>query len=153
MDNIENKVINSTNVDISKWKQVLIDSLSKKDRDLFINGKAAVELYIKAEKTTKEISQITGFHRNEILRLYNKCLQIDKNGEIYGFTALIPYKRVKDYSRTSLENSRKYTGAFSLLLETYPNIKEKIINSYLNRNKIKKEIRVLVKDLLYFMKV
>lgn len=139
MNDIENKVISSESMDISKWRQVLINNLSEKDKEIFINRKMAIELYIKGEKTIKEISEITGFHRNEITRLYNKCIQIDKDGKIYGFIALIPYKRIKNYSRTSLNNSNKYNGAFSLLLAKYPNISEKIVNLYLNRNKIKVE--------------
>ncbi|MCT4618772.1 MAG: hypothetical protein N4A62_05225 [Marinisporobacter sp.] len=153
MSNIKNKVINSQNTDLRKWKKVLIDNLPDKDKELFITRKKAVELYIIGEKTTNEIVEITGLHRNEIVRLVERCLYTDENGCIYGFTALIPYKRVVNYNRTSIKDSNKYTGAFSLLLEEHPDIQRKIIDLYLNRSKEKikeksKKISYIYKEFL-----
>lgn len=153
MSNIKEKIIISQNIDISKWKKVLIDNLSSKNKEVFMRRKEAVELYITTEKSTNEIVELTGLHRNEIVRLVKRCLYTDEKGEIYGFTALIPYKRIVNYSRNSINDSDKYTGAFSLLLEDYSDVKERIIDLYLNRSKVKikeksKKISYIYKEFL-----
>lgn len=65
---------------------------------------------------------------------------------IWGYRALIPRKRIKQYERQSLPvlskdtELSKMTGAFTLLLKQYPMIKDTIDNVYLGR-KNKQEVR------------
>lgn len=133
----------SGNIDLSKWKTVLLDNLDTKQQEMFYKRKEAVDLYIEHKKSVIQISNITHFHPNEIRRYIKRCLSLDENGEAWGYRALLPNKRIKNYERKkelTLSNSLqdksiKFTGAFTLLLDTYPRIKEKIIELYLNKDK------------------
>lgn len=134
---IEKLEFQDGNVDTSAWKMVLIDNINPMQRELFLQRKKAIDLYFKNIYTLNEISEQTDIHENEIRRCVKRCLSIDNNGEIWGYRALLPYKRLKDYERNNfgdIENT-KLTGAFSLLLDRYPRLKEKIINTYFYKDK------------------
>ncbi len=128
-------------LEIEKWPEVLIDSLSSEHQDIFTRRKKAVELYILNNISVSEISNLTRIERHEIIRLVKRCLQEDENGVIWGYRALIPQKRVNRYQRKERllnikpQDKVNFTGAFNQLLNMYPTIKEKLINYYLNNKK------------------
>jgi hypothetical protein len=68
------------------------------------------------------------------------------SGKIWGYRALIPRNRVKEYERKSLpelldqDGISIMTGAFSLLLKQSPTIIETIDNLYLGRNKMQRRV-------------
>lgn len=150
---IENEHLDATHLDIITWPIVHVDKLDPKDRKVFLKRKKAVELYMKNERTLREISEETGIDRKKIRNFVKRCLSFDENSNIWGFRALIPGKRIKTYQRKSLPSAMKrdnikLTGSFRLFLQTYPEIKETIDTLYLGRNK--REIRspiIKVKDL------
>jgi len=69
------------------------------------------------------------------------CLELDSDGETLGYVALIPSKRIKSYQRKDgvnllkANNYHKMAGYFNLLLESHPEIKEKIEQLYFNKSK------------------
>ena len=136
---IEKKQIEFGPVDIANWKTVNIDKLSDEKKEKYIKRKEAIDLYLKDKNKVEEISKITGVYKEEITRLVKRCLQIDEEGEMWGYRALLPYKRLKSYDKKyeglKSDETVNFTGAFSLLLKRYPKIKEKIHDSYLNKEK------------------
>ena len=64
-------------------------------------------MYFDNVKISK-IEEETGFHRNTIYKLAKKCITLDENGLPFGYKALIPYKRIKTYTRVD-ENKEKAT--------------------------------------------
>ena len=142
---IENLNINPNLLDTSLWPTVLTENLSPDYLTLFLKRKKAIDLYISTDMKVKDIETETGLRRDEIHRFVLRCLEKDELGEVMGYRALIPYKRIKDYNRNNFPDynekvSKNYTGAFELLLDTYPTLKELIIDSYLNRKNNKYEI-------------
>jgi putative transposase len=132
-------------LDISKWPQVIIENLDDDDRNIYLSRKLAIDLLITTEKKISEIELQAGIHRSEIYRFLRRCLEKDEFEQIKGYRALIPYKRLKEYNRNrfpmnSEDESDNFTGAFSLLLEIYPSLKDLIIDSYLNRKSNKYKI-------------
>ncbi|XQY93688.1 hypothetical protein ACNRWW_09925 [Metabacillus sp. HB246100] len=132
-------------LDISIWPQVISENLNDEDRNIFLARKLAIDLIMTTNKKISEIEKKTGIHRSEIYRFVRRCLEKDEFEQIKGYRALIPYKRIKDYNRNNFpvsteEESDNFTGAFSLLLETYPSLKDIIIDSYLNRKRNKYKI-------------
>ncbi|WP_273852580.1 hypothetical protein [Guptibacillus spartinae] len=130
----------SSYLDLSVWPKVNTTSFSSKKRKTFYMRKQAVELYIDGRTTGKDIYKITGIQPKEVRYFVKRCLEENiLTGTIYGYSALIPNKRIKDYSRSSLptdsDNNKGMSGAFKLLLETYPSIKNTIDNAYLKQNK------------------
>lgn len=128
----ENNQIDSKLLDTSLWPNVLLDQIDAKYRSVFLKRKQAIELYFKNEKTLKDITNITGIRRDYIYKFAKRCLETDENGKLWGFRALIPYKRTKSYNRKSLpqNNSTNLAGAFTLLLDSYPSIQETIHDYY-----------------------
>lgn len=133
--------INELWMDLSNWPTVLFDNLPPDEQEIFLRRKKAVEMYIRNEKMVKDIAEITSLSRHEVQRLVNRCLSDDGEGKIWGYRALIPQKRVGSYKRVqTLKQSNtgmaeKYTGAFKQLLDTYPELTDKIIDYYLQRRK------------------
>ena len=121
-------------VDTTKWATVLIENIKgDKNKDLFLRRKLAVDMYFN-NSTMEEIVSRTNFHRNSITRYAERCLELDEFGNIFGYTALIPYKRVKfEYCRVD-DKGINNTGKFHKFLREYPDIKEFIDNQYLGKN-------------------
>lgn len=131
----ENIAIDSSLLDVSTWPSVLLDSLSDKDRHIFLKRKRAIDMYMNPKYTIKNIVEETGIHKQIILRYVRKCLSLDHNGMIWGYRALIPYKTIKTYTRRkSLINVKKFTGSFQMLLSNYPSIK-KILDEIILKTK------------------
>lgn len=128
---------NQQTANISQWPTVLVDNIPSKNRELFLLRKKAVDMYFN-NASIQEIVAETGFHRNITRKLVQRCLEIDESGVPYGYTALIPYKRIKKFNLKKdifLEDIYNYAGAFSQLLETYPELKDFILNQYLDKSK------------------
>jgi len=143
--NIENLNIDQNSLDTSLWPTVLIENLDPENRKIFLERKKAVDLFISTDMKVKDIESVTSLRRDEIHRFVKRCLEKDENEEIIGYRALIPYKRLKEYTRNAFpinkeEDFNNFTGAFSLLLDTYPTLKEFIIDSYFNRKSNKNKI-------------
>ncbi|KRF31708.1 hypothetical protein [Paenibacillus sp. Soil787] len=145
---VENVEYSIQELDYSKWPTVYLEKHNK----TFENRKKAVELYLDNEVTLEEIKNLTGVSRKELRKFVKKCLERDNEGSLWGFRALLGYKRTGEtylrISETDGFGKSKLTGAFKKLLEQYPNIEVMIKNYILNRRKraaVDKFIRV--KDL------
>lgn len=120
-------------IDTSKWPCVLVDNIPEKNQELYLRRKKAVDMFLE-KIPLKNIENETNFHRNTITNFVRKCLQKDSDGNIFGYTALIPYKRIKSYIRKE-EKVSNYNGIFNQLLTNYPELKEYIEDIYLGRQK------------------
>jgi putative transposase len=135
-------------LDYRKWTTVHYDNRD----DKFEMRKLAVELYLEREVTVKEIKTRTGLGRKELNDFVKKCLSYHPDGRLWGFRALIPYRRThKTYTRvadTDGFKKQKLTGAFGRLLEQYPNLEIKLKEHILNRRKRAIADRIIrIKDL------
>ncbi len=125
------------NLDLSKWPKVLESALNDNEKDVFYRRKRAIEEYIQKNRTLAEIKQATGIYQNEIYRLLYRCLTLDNDGEIYGYKALIPGFRIKNYTRKiPAENSSNLVGAFTKLLDQYPQLEEFLFNIHFYPQKV-----------------
>lgn len=135
---LENLNVEEHFLDISSWPQVLYENLNIEEKAIFFNRKQAVDLFMTTETKISDIELQFGFGRRHIYRFVKRCLEKDEFEMIMGYRALIPYKRLKNYHRNSfpMANTKKenFSGAFNLLLDTYPSLREMIINLYFNRN-------------------
>ncbi len=129
---------------MANWPQVLIENLTEEELNKFLIRKKAIDLFMTTNTKIYEIEQQVGIHRSEIYRLIRRCLEKDEFEQIMGYRGLVPYKRLKDYNRNyfpmTKADSKNFSGAFNLLLDTYPTLKELIINSYFSKKT--KELQV-----------
>lgn len=131
---IENENYDKSILNLASWPTVRVESLKEKDKEIFLNRKKAIYMYFE-NCPHKDIKEVTGINRSQFSNLLKKCLQNDNNGVIWGFRALIPYKQINSYNRQYLPNSREdnKNGAFKLLLETYPELRETIDGLFLRQ--------------------
>lgn len=118
---------------------MLVDEQSLREKgvlDIYLRRKEAVFLYFEKRLTQEQISQITKIGPRQLRRLVDRCLSFDPYGRVWGWRGLIPQKNIKDYEIDVLQKKRnesRKTGEFTRLLDTYPDIREKIDNMYLGR--------------------
>lgn len=124
-------------LDYTQWPLTLVDMLSNDDQDKFSRRKRAIEMYLDGNISNKHIIAETGICKDELYRFTRRCFELDKNGIIWGYRALIPEKRIKSYTRKEPPNKSEkgFAGAFEYLLATYPAIREMIEQLYLHRKK------------------
>lgn len=124
--------------DISIWPQVDKSALTGEMFKLYEKREKIIYGYFSG-LSLKDLSITNQVSRRHIHRLVDKCLKTHKDGNIWGFRALIPYKQQKDYNRNKqIENKRidqrsGMSGALMKLFETYPDIKEEIEAYFLKR--------------------
>ena len=120
-----NKSMNVYNLRIIQetWSKLLIDYLPESDKNTFIQGKKAVDMYINGA-ILEDIEKETHIHKTRIKRLVERCLQVDETGNMYGYSALLPKKNIK-----------KMNGNFNKLLIEYPSLIKFISGNYLGNKK------------------
>ncbi len=142
---IENLNINKDLLDVNLWPTANILTLNEEQQDLFSMREKAILLYIVDNVSLSEIENQTGICPSTLRRLIKRCFMQDSFGQIWGYRALIPQKRVKTYVRkksisSKSNNNKTLQGAFNFLLQEYPEINELIINLYLNRDKKSRDV-------------
>ena len=125
----EKALIPSEYLDTTNWATVNDEVLKPKVKEIYLQRKKAIDMYIVTSISVKVISDETGISVSNIYRLIERCLKFDELGNLWGYRALLPYKRLHSYGRQQTINGQaKLTGAFGLLLESYPSIKEMLIS-------------------------
>lgn len=119
----------------SSWKEVSIDSFSAEKKEVYMQRKNAVDLYIDGHPL-KVVSEKTGLSGSEILRFIHKCIKVDSNQNQFGYAALIPRKRN--------EAANKKMNA--LFLE-YPTLREFVLGNYFGDKKYTLEKNMNIRTL------
>lgn len=140
--------IDPEDLDYTKWPTVHMDHRD----DTFNKRKRAVEMYLDNNCKMKEITEQTGISRNEITKLVHKCLKKDADNRVWGFRALISYRRLGlTYDRTSSVDGmdqKNFTGAFQQLLEKYKELDDLVMDHILKKRKRAAADKVVsIKDL------
>ena len=133
---ISNINIDKQDLNVENWPLVSTLNLSEENQKIYMSRKDAVIMYLKNEKTIKEICQITNIGEKNLRRIVKRCFEFDSKGFIWGYRALIPKKHIKKYERTKEEldsQEHGFSGIFELLLYKYPVLREKIFNWYFNK--------------------
>ena len=114
-------------LDADGWPSVDDNTLTGSVRKTFQQRQRAIELYLKGE-SVREIVRQTQVECRQLYRLLSRCVATHSDGRPFGFRALVPHQRVRDYTRLkdpktlAIGGSRGTAGAFELLLERYPKL-------------------------------
>lgn len=140
-----NKEVLVEDLNISNWENVYTGNMSELEMKIFSCRKKAIDLFFTSELPIGSIIKETGIGRSEIYRLVSRCLMYDESNKILGYRGLIHYKTLTSYSRKSFDNLdlSNYSGAFQLLLKTYPELKTFLIEEYFKKSKSKNNAREL----------
>ncbi|MBB3112112.1 hypothetical protein FHS18_004190 [Paenibacillus phyllosphaerae] len=136
-------------LNLSVWPIVDTSALNEVAAKKYQSRKRAVEMYLLDEATLSEISEVTGIEKKEITRYIERCFMIDQYGQILGFRALIPGLHLKSYEREHLPKMKasNYSGAFDLLLEKFPVLRDWIDDKALAKKRNSNTITYSVKYL------
>ncbi|TVY07050.1 hypothetical protein [Paenibacillus cremeus] len=113
--------LSQAQIDRDLWYQVdetLLEDVEEKA--VFSKRKEAIDLYMANEKSHKDIYELTGVDRINLIRLFKRCITYDPNGVPWGYRGLIPNKKLKKYELNPVSrkfNESRKTGEFDLLLE------------------------------------
>jgi putative transposase len=152
---VRKSLIERENLDIhiENWPMVNVECIPEKHREIYLKRKLAVDLYMTDKAKITEITKITGINKVDLFRLIKRCTDYDKDGTVYGYRALIPFKRMKDYDRNKpidMEDKLEkvsFNGAFSKFLDEHPNIAKLVIKLYLNKSEGVKRPRMRIIDI------
>lgn len=124
--------------DVNNWATVDASFLDEENKKKYENRKGAVAAYL-SDSSMADIRKDYGLSRHEIIRLVKRCLNLHKDGKIWGFRALIPYNHQKSYERVADSASKDNftfggeSGALTKLFEQYPEIKEQVDSLFLKK--------------------
>ncbi|WP_076591363.1 hypothetical protein [Herminiimonas arsenitoxidans] len=127
--------------DLSTWPTVDITALSPEKQDDFKSRAEAIRIFIEAPYVSlASLKNVTGVHPQSLYRLLTRCLTQHADGRIYGFRAVLPFARLKEYERCQPPVSINggiagLSGAFTQLLQIYPSIEKFLKHSANERNK------------------
>lgn len=88
----------------------------------------------------------TELSKKEFYQQLRRCFTLKSNGEIYGYGALIPGHRVKNYQREKRYDNKNYSGAFIKLLSDYLDLESLIYRNYFESG-AKNEFQINKKNL------
>lgn len=141
-------------IDTSLWPTVNTSLLNEEQIIRYEGRENAIREYLKGKKV-KEISEAFSVSRVELGRLLKRCLTLHPDGRIWGWRALIPYRRQRPYRRNapvkSYPGSTKggCSGALMQLFARLPYIKELVDTLFLKKRKegIVHESRIPLKSI------
>lgn len=119
-----NRVVNGGCIDVSAWPTPDEGALTGDLRTQYFARKTAVLLHLRGA-SPKEIWRQAGLSQKQAYRLIReRCLQVHSDGQPYGFRGLIPYLRIKPYTRSKPLQVDCFgsgaSGALELILDIHP---------------------------------
>lgn len=128
------------------WKPVLTDNFQEIKKQRFLERKQAIDLYLTTNESVSQILIKTELSKREFYQQLRRCFTLKSNGEIYGYEALIPGHRVKNYQREKRYDNKNYSGAFIKLLSDYSDLESLIYRNYFESG-AKNEFQINKKNL------
>jgi len=110
--------------DVSVWPALDLEALDEATRSSVERRQRAICAYLQGQPI-RAISVDCRLTKTQLLRAFNRCLVLHTDGRIFGWRALIPGSRTREYTRLAPPRNDKKgnAGAFTLFLRTHPEIK------------------------------
>lgn len=118
------------------WPSVDAELMSPDSRDLFLRRQENIKAYLDAKDLAKGTEPLP---RQEVHRLLERCLTLHPDKRIWGWRAIVPEARVKEYERTAhvspmgIGKRGGRAGAATQLLKSYPELFEEAKNNFLGK--------------------
>lgn len=126
--------------DFLNWPSVNYTQFDDTMREAYLRRDRAIRSFVDDQSISiSEISRQSGIGSRQIYRLFDRCITLHADGRIFGFRGLIPHIRVKSYRRTTSVKTtgsgqrHGASGAFTQLLERYPQIENVLRNELRKR--------------------
>ena len=134
-----------------EWHHIDTDALGLKAREIYLRRVKAVDMYIDGLKT-RDIQACTGYRSHEQFRFVEKALRRDRDGNQFGYAALIPNRNTAGYERTkNAQGGEALTGTgsgmFARLLERVPDLEDFLKGNYFNNRDVTIQRNIGLRDL------
>ncbi len=112
--------------------------LKEPDKNIFLLRREAVKLKLEGQ-ALKEIETYTGLKPQEVCRLVSRFTTLDDFGVYHGEIALLPNKRIKQYTRKNIEQSKRseqqgsLSGILGLTIAKHPDAFRKFVKRVLQQ--------------------
>ena len=125
--------------DYKLWPTVNTTLLEEDERIQYQQRETLVIAYLEGAQI-KDLAEQDKVTPNMIRRYVSRCLDQHEDGRIWGFRALIPYKRIKEYQRSisTVDHRKSNRGNAGLLMQLffkYPHIQESVDALFLKETK------------------
>ena len=134
----------ATDLDLATWPVVAFTALPQALRERYLRLETAVRRY--AEGAPLEvIENETGVLRGSLYRVIRRCVSPHPDGRVHGFRGLLGATAARAYRRRSalairkLGGSRGAAGAFGLLLERHPELRQWLTQQIAQRRALVEE--------------
>jgi len=123
-------VTDQPDFDLQTWAVPDVGALPKDKQQIYLSRKKAVEMACDGS-SDKAIKRKCGIGLKQTTRLIKeRCVVLHEDGQIYGFRGLVPYDRIRPYTRTKPVKidafGRGGAGALRSLLELDPEFKREL---------------------------
>jgi len=118
-----------TVLDITTWPEIDSDQLKPAAKARYIRIRKAVTHVVRDHTTISAAAREAGIDRSELDRALERCLELSFDGQIEGWRALIPYRRLKPYKRHP-ETKCGTAGLLRALLDKFPTINDELWDGY-----------------------
>jgi putative transposase len=128
--------------DTSAWPQIDLTVLSANDRFYLERIQRAIRAYLDG-LSLAAVCRECELNPADLLRRLNRALIMHDDGHIYGWRAILPWARIKQYTRTAplRADSRGLSGAFRTFLKAHPAVTT-ALNKLIRTGKIEDQIEV-----------
>jgi transposase InsO family protein len=135
-----------TVLDITTWPEIDPDLLKPAAKARYIRIRKAVTHVVRDHATISAAAREAGIDRSELDRALERCLELSFDGQIEGWRALVPYRRLKPYKRHA-ETKGGTAGLLQALLDKFPTINDALWDGY-QQGKSFKELQEMLLNVL-----
>lgn len=136
-----------TVLDITTWSEINPDLLKPAAKTRYERFRKAITLILRDHATISAAARESGLDRSELDRALERCLELSFDGKIEGWRALIPYRRLKSYTRHP-ETQGGTAGLLRALLEKFPTINDELWKGHRQGKSLKELQEQLLNELL-----
>lgn len=114
-------------LDLDRWPKISTENMGDADRQLVTCWHNLLSAYIHGAIVGPQLRQQHLAWR-QLLRLFNKCVQIDVDGRLVGWRGLLHNAGRKLYARSApIDNTKGASGALYQVFRKYPQVREYLV--------------------------
>ena len=145
---LEQKGLPLLYADYANWPSVPEDTVrGKKRRERFLNLRTAATLYCESCGSLASVSKATGIPDSTLSYAFNRAMELDEDGRIYGERAFVKFAVRKDYESHN-ESANGLAGQFKRLLREHPDL-EALVFECVKKSETLAETHKKFKNALY----